>query len=76
MAWHPLGHILCTGSNDHSSKFWTRNRPGDQMRDKYNLNILPAGVHGVEDVDIGTFLLFFFSQKNIFLNNFLKISYR
>lgn len=23
------------------SKFWTRNRPGDKMRDKYNLNLLP-----------------------------------
>lgn len=24
LAWHPLGHILCSGSNDHTSKFWTR----------------------------------------------------
>ena len=24
-------------------KFWTRNRPGDRMRDKYNLNVLPTG---------------------------------
>lgn len=39
--WHPLGHILCSGSNDHTCKFWTRNRPGDSMRDKYNLNTLP-----------------------------------
>nr|XP_002129198.1 pre-mRNA 3' end processing protein WDR33 [Ciona intestinalis] len=37
LAWHPLGHILVSGSNDHSTKFWTRNRPGDQMRDRYNL---------------------------------------
>ncbi|XP_064611649.1 pre-mRNA 3' end processing protein WDR33-like [Liolophura sinensis] len=43
LAWHPLGHILASGSNDHSTKFWTRNRPGDMMRDKYNLNTLPAG---------------------------------
>lgn len=42
LAWHPLGHILCSGSNDHSSKFWTRNRPGDKMRDKYNLNTVPG----------------------------------
>ncbi|XP_037537361.1 pre-mRNA 3' end processing protein WDR33 [Nematolebias whitei] len=42
LAWHPLGHILCSGSNDHSSKFWTRNRPGDKMRDRYNLNLLPG----------------------------------
>lgn len=53
LAWHPLGHILCSGSNDHTSKFWTRNRPGDLMRDKYNLNTLPAGVAGVDDVDLG-----------------------
>ncbi|RMX45751.1 hypothetical protein pdam_00004175 [Pocillopora damicornis] len=47
LAWHPLGHILCSGSNDHSSKFWTRNRLGDKMRDKYNLNIVDAE----DDVD-------------------------
>ncbi|KAF5303060.1 hypothetical protein FQR65_LT08389 [Abscondita terminalis] len=52
LAWHPLGHILCSGSNDHTSKFWTRNRPGDLMRDKYNLNTLPAGIAGLEDIDI------------------------
>ena len=38
--WHPMGHILASGSNDHTCKFWTRNRPGDKMRDKYNLNLL------------------------------------
>ncbi|XP_013416027.1 pre-mRNA 3' end processing protein WDR33 [Lingula anatina] len=49
LAWHPMGHILVSGSNDHSTKFWTRNRPGDHMRDKYNLNTLPVGMG--EDVD-------------------------
>ena len=38
--WHPVGHVLVSGSNDHSTKFWTRNRLGDRMRDRYNLNIL------------------------------------
>ncbi|XP_046743358.1 uncharacterized protein LOC124409648 isoform X1 [Diprion similis] len=52
LAWHPLGHILCSGSNDHTSKFWTRNRPGDLMRDKYNLNTLPAGAAGVDDHEV------------------------
>lgn len=52
LAWHPLGHILCSGSNDHTSKFWTRNRPGDQMRDKYNLNTLPASLAGLDENDI------------------------
>ena len=36
MAWHPLGHILCTGGNDRTTKFWTRNRPGDELDDEYN----------------------------------------
>ncbi|KAG2462132.1 WDR33 protein, partial [Polypterus senegalus] len=53
LAWHPLGHILCSGSNDHTSKFWTRNRPGDKMRDRYNLNLLPGmSEDGVEYDDI------------------------
>ncbi len=47
--WHPAGHILCSGSNDHNCKFWTRNRPGDSMRDKYNLNTNPIGFD-VDDV--------------------------
>ncbi|XP_064642094.1 pre-mRNA 3' end processing protein WDR33-like isoform X2 [Lineus longissimus] len=44
LAWHPLGHTLASGSNDHTTKFWTRNRPGDKMRDRYNLNTLPVGL--------------------------------
>ncbi|XP_030258938.1 pre-mRNA 3' end processing protein WDR33 isoform X3 [Sparus aurata] len=57
LAWHPLGHILCSGSNDHTSKFWTRNRPGDKMRDRYNLNLLPGmSEDGMEydDVDLNS----------------------
>lgn len=34
LAWHPVGHILCSGSNDHTSKFWTRQKPGDIIREK------------------------------------------
>ena len=33
LAWHPAGHILCSGSNDNTSKFWCRNRPGEAPRD-------------------------------------------
>ena len=32
--FHPLGHILCSGGNDHTTKFWTRSRPGDEITDK------------------------------------------
>ncbi|TDG39866.1 hypothetical protein AWZ03_013714 [Drosophila navojoa] len=51
LAWHPLGHILCSGSNDHTIKFWTRNRPGDLMRDKYNLNTLPASLAALDECE-------------------------
>lgn len=27
LKWHPLGHILCSGSNDHMTRFWSRARP-------------------------------------------------
>jgi len=51
LSWHPAGHILCSGSNDHNCKFWTRNRPGDSMRDKYNLNtMLPGTERDVDDI--------------------------
>ncbi|KAK9844760.1 hypothetical protein WJX74_006517 [Apatococcus lobatus] len=29
LAWHPLGHLLCSGSADHYIRFWCRSRPGD-----------------------------------------------
>ena len=41
-------------SNFFSSKFWTRNRPGDKMRDKYNLNLIPKGQEEAEFEDIVT----------------------
>lgn len=37
LAWHPMGYILCSGSNDNTTKFWSRNRPGDPARDKFNV---------------------------------------
>ncbi|WFD34687.1 pre-mRNA cleavage and polyadenylation factor (CPF) complex subunit [Malassezia cuniculi] len=27
--WHPFGHLLCSGSNDHTTRFWSRTRPGE-----------------------------------------------
>lgn len=27
--WHPLGHIMASGSQDKATRFWTRPRPGD-----------------------------------------------
>ncbi|KAJ2555587.1 WD repeat-containing protein 33 [Coemansia sp. RSA 1933] len=31
MAWNPLGHILATGSNDRTTKFWCRPRPAEGL---------------------------------------------
>jgi polyadenylation factor subunit 2 len=42
LAWHPLGHMLCSGSNDHTCKFWCRNRPGDEMKDRHSSGGLPV----------------------------------
>lgn len=35
LEWHPLGHVLASGSNDNSTKFWARNKPGDTLEDFY-----------------------------------------
>lgn len=37
--WHPLGHILSSGSNDRFTRFWTRPRPGDSsyLQDPYHI---------------------------------------
>ncbi|KAK6163067.1 hypothetical protein DH2020_002908 [Rehmannia glutinosa] len=37
LAWHPIGYLLSSGGNDHTTKFWCRNRPGDPARDKINM---------------------------------------
>ncbi|THU98579.1 WD40 repeat-like protein [Dendrothele bispora CBS 962.96] len=30
LAYHPLGHLLVSASNDHTTRFWSRERPGDK----------------------------------------------
>ncbi|CAD5210103.1 unnamed protein product [Bursaphelenchus okinawaensis] len=42
--WHPLGHILATGSNDNNTKFWARNRPGDTQEDIFGL-VYTSGIN-------------------------------
>jgi len=41
LCWHPLGHILTSTGKDNSTKFWSRNYPGDDMADKHNAPQLP-----------------------------------
>ncbi|KAJ2501800.1 WD repeat-containing protein 33, partial [Coemansia sp. RSA 2052] len=31
LAWHPMGHVLASGSNDHTTKFWCRPRPAEHL---------------------------------------------
>ncbi|SNX81529.1 related to PFS2 - polyadenylation factor I subunit 2 [Melanopsichium pennsylvanicum] len=32
LEWHPIGHVLCSGSNDHMTRFWERARPDDAVQ--------------------------------------------
>lgn len=46
--WHPLGHILASGSNDRVTRFWSRPRPGETecFNDRYHLGDAAAKAHG------------------------------
>ncbi|KAF2819341.1 WD40 repeat-like protein [Ophiobolus disseminans] len=49
--WHPLGHILASGSNDRVTRFWTRPRPGDTsyVEDRYHIGQEQAEARGTFD---------------------------
>ncbi|KAJ3039971.1 hypothetical protein HK097_002688, partial [Rhizophlyctis rosea] len=49
--WHPMGHILVSGSNDHTTRFWTRNRPGDVMHDRFSYTKKEADMLGLKEED-------------------------
>jgi polyadenylation factor subunit 2 len=48
LSWHPLGHIMASGSNDKTTKFWTRPRPGDTsyLNDRFHLGQQAAEAKG------------------------------
>jgi polyadenylation factor subunit 2 len=50
--WHPLGHVLCSASSDFSTRFWTRNRPGDQVHDKFVLGKQLAEQMGIQTASV------------------------
>lgn len=37
LQYHPMGHILASGSNDKTTRFWCRSRPNDEIafKDRY-----------------------------------------
>lgn len=49
--WHPLGHILTSGSNDRITRFWTRARPGEaeSFNDRYHIGEAAAEAQGTWD---------------------------
>ncbi|KAH9898937.1 WD40 repeat-like protein [Xylariomycetidae sp. FL2044] len=49
--WHPLGHILASGSNDRITRFWSRGRPGetDIFQDRYHIGEAAAEAQGTWD---------------------------
>ncbi|KAJ9608307.1 pre-mRNA cleavage and polyadenylation factor (CPF) complex subunit [Cladophialophora chaetospira] len=53
--WHPLGHILASGSNDHYTRFWSRAQPGQTtcFKDQYHLGEEGAEAQGTWDRKFG-----------------------
>ncbi|KAJ5964735.1 uncharacterized protein N7479_004611 [Penicillium vulpinum] len=46
--WHPLGHILASGSKDNFTRFWSRTRPGETsyMKDRFHIGEEAAEAQG------------------------------
>lgn len=49
--WHPIGHIMASGSNDRMTRFWTRPRPGEGLcfNDRYHIGEAAAEAQGTWD---------------------------
>lgn len=52
--WHPLGHVLASASADCTTRFWTRHRPGDTIKDRYILGLQAAEALGLSTTPAGT----------------------
>lgn len=56
LAFHPLGHLLCSASNDHTTRFWSRARPGQKvLGDRFHLGRDKARELGEKDDYEGEF---------------------
>lgn len=53
--WHPMGHILASGSNDHYTRFWSRSQPGQTtcFKDQFHLGEEAAEAQGTWDRKFG-----------------------
>lgn len=49
LSWHPLGHLLVSGSHDYSTRFWSRARPGDKDFEE----LLPKKIAAPSDLPAG-----------------------
>jgi polyadenylation factor subunit 2 len=48
--WHPLGHLLASGSNDKATRFWGRARPGEDVsKDRFHIGDAAAEALGTYD---------------------------
>jgi len=48
--WHPVGHLLASGSNDRTTRFWARARPGDDVsQDRWHIGEAAAEAQGTYD---------------------------
>src|ERR1700761_9733879 len=54
--WHPMGHILASGSNDHYTRFWSRALPGQStcFKDQFHLGEEGAEAQGTWDRKFGS----------------------
>ncbi|KAL2808828.1 WD40-repeat-containing domain protein [Aspergillus granulosus] len=53
--WHPLGHILASGSKDNFTRFWSRARPGETsyLKDKFHIGEEAAEAQGTWNRSFG-----------------------
>jgi len=51
LAFHPLGHLLASASNDHTTRFWSRERPGDSSSVFSGGGEKPPDMSGQDDED-------------------------
>ncbi|KAL4746746.1 hypothetical protein BDW72DRAFT_197382 [Aspergillus terricola var. indicus] len=53
--WHPLGHILASGSKDNFTRFWSRARPGETsyLKDRFHIGEEAAEAQGTWSRNFG-----------------------